>query len=186
MPRMGIERPDDYARELGLDFLAEEPAQSNMGVLRFTFRFPADEKSTEYAETVARVTLWSKKMKPWTFVHPGPLPIVAAELTFGNRWRVGVVNRKTKKLMAAFWTDEAQARRLAMSQPTPQQSLKVLSEQVPKPKEKATKELIRALTASIEVLSKAEPVIPSVSQYAYEPPVQGPVFGDSQGTESVH
>lgn len=166
---MGLTRPDVYARSLGLEFSVEEPAQSTMKVLRFTFKFPSmDKEPLLYMETVGLVTKWTKRVKRWTFLHPGPLPIVAANLTEGNAAKVAMVNKKTRKLLKAFWTDEAQARRVAMSQPTPQMSVKVL-EDTPM-KEQETQRLHATLVAAIKVLEAPEP----------------PVFGDGQGTESVH
>lgn len=189
---MAISKPDVYAKSLGLEFTVETPAQSTMAVLRFTFKFP--DMAAEpllYMETVGKVTKWTKRVKRWTFVTPGPLPIVAANLTEGNAAKVAMVNKKTRKLLKAFWSDEAQARRVAMSQPTPQMSLKVL-EDTPM-KEKETRQLHATLTASLKILAGPGPLdargLPSPTQFDYQsapPEPATPVFGDGQGTGSVH
>jgi hypothetical protein len=149
--------PDYIAREMGLEFTLEEPTKSKMRVYRFTFKFPEQRVSPEpskvyglftkkptaedlkpnpaFQEVVAKVTAWRKKVGKWIF-DPSPPGeqgiIVAAELTWGNWWKVNLVNRANRKAMKRFWSGEAMARRAAVSQPTPEQGLFALREQLAK------------------------------------------------------
>src|SRR5689334_3967725 len=101
--------------------VAREAADSTEGLL--------------FREAVSRVTKFRERVKPWTF-DPNPPGedgmVVASELTFGNRFRVGGYNRKNKAALKKFWSGEAMARRAALSQPTPQQGLFALREQLMK------------------------------------------------------
>lgn len=155
-------RPDDIARELGLEFELSEKkdAQGKVVALSLGFKFPefnnagfrntvnvghqpsaadlaaakARAESPEgkrFADVVSRVTQWRKKVAPWLF-DPQPIGesgiVVAAELTFGNRFRVASTNKRNRKAMAKFMAPEALARRAAMAQTTPQAALKALAE----------------------------------------------------------
>lgn len=202
--------PEDIARELGLEFTVEKPAQSKIPVLRFTFKFPelkVDAKgaigsagasvatvarafdapeNVTYAETVKRVTKWAARVKAWTFITPDARPVVAAELSFGNRVKVAWVNRATRKALAEYWGEESRARRLALSQPTPMQGVKVL-EATPM-KEMETRRLRDTLRKSAEILAQPDdPTAPltSPTAYPYEPPQAPPQsnpFATNQGT----
>ncbi len=160
---------------MGLDFELEMPTKSKMSVVRFTFKFPEQRASPEpskvygiftkkptdedlkpnpkFLEVVAKVTAWRKKVAPWVFDPPPPGEtgiIVAAELTWGTRWKVGVVNRANRKAMKSFWSGEAMARRAAMAQPTPEQGLFALREQLAKYGIRKPSEETRKLQATLE------------------------------------
>lgn len=152
-------RPDDIARELGLEFTAEPSHDKRW--LRFAFQFPeftrqpmqgnsvappkpidaeairaAQERAKspegqKFAAVVSRVTAWRKRVEAW-IVDPAPPGeqgvFVAAELSFGNRFRVASVNRANRKALRKFNDPEALARRAAMAQTTPEAALKALAE----------------------------------------------------------
>lgn len=196
---MGAKGPDDIARELGLEFTLEEPTRSKMRVYRFTFKFPEQRLSPEpskvyglftkkptaedlkpnpkFQEVVAAVTLWRKKVGPWVF---DPCPeqgtIVAAELTWGNRWKVGLVNRANRKATKKFWSGESMARMAALSQPTPAQALVALKEQLAK---YGVKKLEPETVRLLALLEKAHDIV-SV-QEAYEASREAPTRGGLGG-----
>lgn len=134
-------RAEDIARELGLEFQSETTKDGKW--IRFRFAFPADDRGPEYVEAVKRVTAWRKRLQPWMFV--GAPDTVAVELSWWNRFRVAGYNKKNRKALAKFFSDEATARRWAMSQPTPQQALSVLREKAPGSKDPETVKLRKAL-----------------------------------------
>lgn len=140
---------EDIANELGLKFSTEYTRDGKW--CRFKFEMPEVE-APNFGEVVTKVTAWRKRIQAWLFV--GTADTVATELSFGNRVRVAWYNRKNKKLIAAFWSDEAVARRLALSQPSPEQGLSVLK--TTPMKEKSTKRLHAELSRAVTVLSRPD------------------------------
>lgn len=151
-----VPRAEAIARELGLDFRTESTRDGKW--LRFFFVMP-DVKAPapvggidghppevsakmhtartqgEFAEATARITKWRERVKAWLF-DPQPVGesgiIVAAELSTMNRYRVWKANRANRAAMERFWSGEAMARRAALAQPTPEQGLFALKEQLAK------------------------------------------------------
>lgn len=157
--------PIQIANDFGLEFTTEQTQDGKW--TRFKFTLPEVE-SPDFGAAITKVTQWRSKIQPWLFV--GTADTVASELSFGNRVKVAYYNRKNRKAIVAFWSDEAVARRLALSQPTPEQGISVLKT-VPG-KEKATKQLREQLERAVTVLSRPEPVVPNL--------------GDSLGGDAVH
>ena len=143
MPRT----PEDIATKLGLKFEAQASADGKWKRFRFDFPdydkievetktvafrgVPKDyEAPKNFIETVQRVTKWRERCGPWLFV--GTTDTVAAELTLWTRAVVYKFNRansrKLKAAAKAAEASEAYGRQLAISQPTPQQGLRILDE----------------------------------------------------------
>jgi len=118
----GGNSPDEVARALGIAFTTQ--ATSDGKWVRFHFVVPENHDSPEFHAAVSNITAWREKVKPWLFV--GTVDVVAAKLTFGNRFRVAHYNRKNRKLLLASAKSEGWARRKAMSQPTPHQGITIL------------------------------------------------------------
>lgn len=139
--------------ESGTVSVAREAADSAEGIL--------------FREAVARVTKFRRRVKAWTFDPQPPGEeglIVAAELSFANRFRVASINKKNRAALVKFWSGEAMARRAAIMQPTPQMGLFALREQlekygVKKPDEE-TRRLMRALERACEVVEADDTVVP--------------------------
>lgn len=183
-------RADDVARELGLEFdvVEKSDAQGKVVALVMRFKFPdvraglhdktvapvrpdpaaakAHAESPEgkaFAEVVKRVTLWRKKVEPWVYKPqpPGTDGIaLAAELTFGNRFRVKMTNRANAKVMAKFMSPNALARRAALAQTTPQAALNALRDTLKlygvKEPDPDTVKLKSSLEESARVVAAAE------------------------------
>lgn len=152
---MPTRSPVDVANELGLKFTFEQTQDGKW--TRFKFAMP-DVEHADFAAVVTQVSAWRKRIQAWLFV--GTVDTVASELTVGNRLRVAWYNRKNRKAIAAFWTEEAVARRHALSQPSPAQGVSVLK--ATPQKEKATKQLREQLERAETVLGRPEPVVPNL------------------------
>lgn len=186
-------KPDDIARDLGLDFTCAPRVVAGKTWLNFHFNMPmgsalkasaSDSKPFNQAkldtqaakkmaeedaksgvhERIAALTRWRQRCEAW-IVNPAPIgetgTIVAGELTLGNRLQVGLMNRRNKKAMEKFHSADAQARRVAMMQDTPQAALKALDDtlklyRVTKP-DNDTLRLRKTLEESATVVAKDDP-----------------------------
>jgi hypothetical protein len=139
-------RAERIARELGLNFTTTTSGDGKW--LRFKFDFPGSEsvkvqntitfpKALENAElpkslteTIRRVTTWRNRISPWLLL--GTVDTVASQQTIGTRVSVALWNRKNRKRIKlaakALGESEAYARKLALTQPTPMQGVRVLDD----------------------------------------------------------
>jgi len=119
------------------------PAQIDRG------RAPAQPK--EFHETVARITKWREKVKPWLFV--GTVDTVAVKMNVFTRTTVGKFNIRNVRRIKKLAKSEEEARRIAQTQPTPHQGIVVL-DSLTELKEYKTRELRERLIARCAAMGR--------------------------------
>lgn len=166
-------RAERIATELGLTFTVELSHDKRWK--RFKFDFDGIDKlqventvawkgvpenlevPKSLTDTIQRVTKWRNRIEPWLLI--GTLDTVSAEQTLGSRLSVAFWNRKNRKRIetaqAQLAKNESYARRLATSQPTPMQAIKVL-DSLTKLQEKETQEFRKQLVEAAQAFEKVQ------------------------------
>lgn len=162
--------PIELAKQLGLDFDTTHTVDGKY--VRFAFHYPDSGQkvsgpggvspaqidrskpppvSKDFQETVARVTRWREKVKPWLFV--GTVDTVAVKMNVFTRTTVGKFNLRNSRKIKKLAKSEEEARRIAQTQPTPHQGIVVL-DSLTELKEYKTRELRDRLIARCEAMGR--------------------------------